>query len=540
MHIFRHAPRRATIGDLRKACRKAFASGDGLDVLLAAGRLECGAAELWRAAAGGDGWGERERAISGVSQAAAAFCLGMGPRPVEGRWPWLPPEAAETVWAEPEGLRYYGTTPEGYAAVAREWRRGHADEAVWVFGLRTLGSVMAPAVAAAVAADRLATLRPVGAPDERRIEARLELAAALRRWRGAVLVVDEGPGLSGSSFGGTVRWLRHLNIEQKRISLLASWDPGAGARQRLSNGYAARNWRRWNVVTAAAIPPPGIESEDIGAGRWRTALGVGADEPVWGQHERSKHLMEGDRMIAKFGGLGEYGRATRERAWRLAEAGWGPGLAPDEARTANDGWIRYRRERARPLRAATGAWCDAVGRYLAWTEVEFGMEADAPPTSQMEEMARLNVERLLEKELKGAPPPGPRVGMDGRMTRVEWGERADGSWVKFDGTDHGDDPFFPGPGDTAWDLAAIGVEWGAAAGAAVAAAYRRSQGGRAHTLPARIAWHRVAYCGFRAAFCGTAAGQTTGIDRRRFAAAAERYHGACAAALADWTGGRRG
>ncbi len=435
MHIFRHATQRVRVGELAQACGRAVRGGDGMEVLLAAARLECGAADVW---------------------------------------------------------------------------------------------------AAAIEAERLATLRPVGPPAERRIAAGAELAAAMRAWRGAVLVVDEGPGLSGSSFGGTVRWLRGLGVEAERITLVASWNPAGREAARLSNRYTARHWPEWHVRTAAAVAAPGTGAQELSGGRWRTVLGGPAGEPVWGPHERRKYLLAGGRTIAKFGGLGEYGHKTLERARRLAEAGWGPALAAGAETAARQGWTLYQRERVRPLRRATRGWCEQAGRYLAWTAAEFRLEAEAPPTPEMEEMARINVRRLLGRDLAGAAPAGPRVGLDGRMRAVEWGEREHGGWVKFDGTDHGDDPFFPGPGDIAWDLAGIGIEFGAAAEAAVVAAYGQASGEREAALAPRLAWHRVAYSGFRAAFCRVAATQTDGADRNGFEAAAARYQAACAAALSGW------
>lgn len=472
MHIFRHAKRRVTLGELARECEHAAAEGDGLDMLLAAARLECGAADVWAAEDGGDGWGEREQALTALSRAAAAHLLGLGGRPgprLAAARTALPAAAVATGRAEPEGLRYYAAAPEGYVAAARAWREAHAREPAWVIGLRTMGSVMAPVAAAAAGAKRLATLRPVGEPQQRRIVAQAELEAAMRAWRGAVLVVDEGPGLSGSSFGGAVRWLRRLGIAPERITLLASWNPGAPEAGGLSNGYAARHWRRWQVRTAAALAPPDGAAEDLSGGRWRAALGAHRGEPVWGQHERRKYLIEGGRTIAKFAGLGEYGRATLERARRLATAGWGPAVAAGAEAAIAQGWLLYRRQTVSALRRPQRGWCEFAGRYLAWTEMEFALEREAPPTPEMEEMARINVQRLLQADLEGMPPPGPRVRLDGRMAAVEWGAREDGGWVKFDGTDHGDDPFFPGPGDIAWDLAGIGIEFGAAAGAAAAA-----------------------------------------------------------------------
>ena len=45
------------------------------------------------------------------------------------------------------------------------------------------------------------------------------------------------------------------------------------------------------------------------------------------------------------------------------------------------------------------------------------------------------------------------------MMPHEWLELPDGRLLKLDGSAHGDDHFFPGPCDIAWDLAGTIVEW---------------------------------------------------------------------------------
>src|SRR5207302_4552914 len=51
------------------------------------------------------------------------------------------------------------------------------------------------------------------------------------------------------------------------------------------------------------------------------------------------------------------------------------------------------------------------------------------------------------------------VLVDGRMQPHEWIRSKDGTIIKVDGCTHGDDHFFPGPTDIAWDLAGAIVEW---------------------------------------------------------------------------------
>ena len=145
-----------------------------------------------------------------------------------------PPAGASLRVAPPEGFCFYGLHPNRYVEAAGQWARRHPPEAgrpAVVIGLRTIGSALAAVVAATLVsrghAVRLLTLRPRGAPADRHCAAAPALEADLRRGSARFLVVDEGPGLSGSSFGGAVEWLRRLAVPEAHISLFPSWDPPA-------------------------------------------------------------------------------------------------------------------------------------------------------------------------------------------------------------------------------------------------------------------------------------------------------------------------
>lgn len=136
-------------------------------------------------------------------------------------------------------------------------------------------------------------------------------------------------------------------------------------------------------------------------------------------------------------------------------------------------------------------------------------------------MATINRQRLGLPVDPGEAPFGPRLSLDGRMLRPEWG-RTPAGFVKFDGVDHADDHFFPGPADIAWDLAAFTVEFGPELGAAMLAEYIRRSGDQ-RELGHRVTWHRRAYCLFRAAYCSFAATQVPQPDAARFSRAAAAY-----------------
>jgi hypothetical protein len=99
--------------------------------------------------------------------------------------------------------------------------------------------------------------------------------------------------------------------------------------------------------------------------------------------------------------------------------------------------------------------------------------------------------------------------VDGRMMPHEWIRTAGGVMRKTDAASHGDDHFFPGATDVAWDLAGTIVEWGLGRHAThfFLDAYRRASGDAA---AARLPAYLVAYALFRAAYCKLASSNLEG------------------------------
>lgn len=509
MVVFRHPRAVLGVGRLVEAAE----SSRGLGRILACARLEQALSDYWCADC--DAWDSRQAALMGRTLAAAAGWLGEGGRP-EPALPRLPPAHVALPVSEPEGLRFYALWPAGWTQATARWHTV-VRQPVWVLGLRTMGSVLAPMAALGLApapnlAHRLATLRPRGHPSERCIRATPELQAKLRGWPGQFLVVDEGPGLSGSSFGGVMRFLQGLGIAAVRITLLASWRPGA---DQLTCPYTRAHWAQWQVLVADALPaPPGRE---LSGGAWRRTFGRWG--PVWPEHERRKILLSGHAVVGKFAGIGPYGQEVRARAQALARAGWSPPVIAG----LGAGWIGYaylRAGRARPDRA----WAESAGRYLAWRAANFSV-GFGPPSSELLAMVAAN----LGPGAAGCAPDGPVAHLDARMLPIEWISTAAG-WRKLDATDHGDDPFFPGPADSAWDLAGLSVEYPPTLAAAALAAYSRASGDRGRGLAHRLVWNRSAYLAFRMAYCELAAQRTQGRDAAAFRRLAGVYR-VCSKAL---------
>src|SRR5207253_11092270 len=97
----------------------------------------------------------------------------------------------------PEGYAFYALYPEAYSAAASAL---DGVGPIKVVGIRSIGTGLAAMVAARLGGELPVTVRPVGDPFRRELSISAELAAALLDdAHASFAIVDEGPGLSGSS-----------------------------------------------------------------------------------------------------------------------------------------------------------------------------------------------------------------------------------------------------------------------------------------------------------------------------------------------------
>ena len=173
--------------------------------------------------------------------------------------------------------------------------------------------------------------------------------------------------------------------------------------------------------------------------------------------------------------------------------------------------------------------------YCAFRAATF--PAELRDLSTLQQMADHNLRELgfLEAGFSTAVNSNPmnsnpmKLGLkrpviaDGRMQPHEWLLTADGHMLKTDSGSHGDDHFFPGPTDIAWDLAGAIVEWEMTEeqSATLLDAYRHKSGDDAVS---RIHHFVIAYLVFRCAYCLMATNALgEGEESRRFRQAAEKY-----------------
>ncbi|HSP77421.1 MAG TPA: hypothetical protein VLQ93_02745, partial [Myxococcaceae bacterium] len=323
----------------------------------------------------------------------------------------LPPEVVCKV---PEGYAFYALYPEACLEAARRLPAGGGE--VRVIGIRSIGTSLGGVVAAAVGAEAPFFVRPVG-PAFRRtlalseaLEGRLLADAARHRFA----VVDEGPGLSGSSFGAVADLLEARGVPSERLCFLPGHlgplGPQASERHRarweraschvvdfesllLRPCERAHSLVAWvEDVTGPAEGPP----EDVGGGAWRRLLLREEDWPaVHVQQERRKLLLRagGRRWLLKFAGLGAYGERRLARARSLQEAGFTPPVAGLRHGFLVQPWLEGARPLARPRGGERGALVHRVGEYLGFRARHFPVREPERGASlrQLLGMARRNI-----------------------------------------------------------------------------------------------------------------------------------------------------
>jgi hypothetical protein len=456
-----------------------------------------------------------------------------------------------------EGYAFYALYPEAFMVAARGSGLGPDTQ---VIGLRSIGAGLAAMVAAGLGAAPAATLRPTGHPFARTV---LPGRGLRRRWLGAgdvaFAVVDEGPGLSGSSFRAVVQALEDLGIDGDRIHLFPSHDGGPGPR-------APAGWgQRWQAIhrhaasadaflleQGASAPPrlaawvgdvvraPVREVADLSAGSWRSRFW--ADPSAWPAaapiSERRKVLATTDRgdVLARFAGLGSAGEESLALARALAACGFVPqplGLrhgflverwhgdarpmvGEDDRSAVMEHLPSYLAARAH-LFPALGRRGASLATLAAMVERNAGLRLGPDGA----EAAAALVRRAGDLGERVRP-----VRIDGRLDLHEWLQCPDGRILKADAVDHHDDHGLVGCQDLAWDVAGASVEFELSREETDALRARIAARGTPAPDAELVAFYRPCYAAYRMGadvLAQEAAGE--GADAARLARRADRYAG---------------
>jgi hypothetical protein len=391
---------------------------------------------------------------------------------------------------QPEGYAFYALYPEGHFVAASRLRL----EPWQVIGLRSIGTSLAAMVAVGLKAPSPLTLRPVGHPFDRRVslDATLRAKEAMHH-----AIVDEGPGLSGSSMACVIRRLRDEGVAADRIHLFPGHANGPGAQA--SDGTRAL-WKEAAAVhvvgfdrlilradnpahrlhnwVEALVGPLHAPLAEITGGGWRRARQgtAGGLPPAHPWQERRKFLARGDagEWLVKFIGLGHAARQRFGCAMKLAEAGFSPLVAGLCHGFVVERWhgdmapLSPERMTCAPLRRRM---IERLADYIAFRARNFPAPDEHGASLQsLYEMARHNSnEAFGNNELTGAwmryrGHPArlgsrvSRVKTDNRMHAWEW-LASEGRILKTDAVDHHAGHDLVGCQDPAWDVAGAWAEF---------------------------------------------------------------------------------
>lgn len=419
------------------------------------------------------------------------------------------PDAPLTVKL-PEGFAFYGLYPEAYVVAVGRWLSSLSTPPgrVAVIGIRSIGTTLSAVVRAALRAKGIEafrlTVRPTGHPFAR--ETTLPPFVA-----DYSLVVDEGPGLSGSSMASVAEALVQNGFPKDRIVFLPghSGDPGDQA------SVSVRAWwreaprfstptedLRWNGLTLEemllAHTKDAVAIEEISGGSWREK--VFTDSAEWPgvalPFERRKLRVsceDGSAILWKFVGLSVPSTVL--------------------------GFAAYPWVEGRPM-FRLGRKTDPVpiltSRILEAAEPPLPRDAARAAWVRLEEMLRVNAERAgLSYRAKSYVYEETPTAGDYRLAPWEWRCSPEGM-TKASRVAPTLDHTVVGRQPLAWDVAGAMVEW------------NLSDPTGLPEVPG-IDFYRAAYAAFRMGQCLMCADETEEGDRLR--RDADFYRQALAGAL---------
>ncbi|MBX5220087.1 hypothetical protein HJC06_03470 [Rhizobium sp. NLR9b] len=388
-----------------------------------------------------------------------------------------------------EGYAFYAVYPESYIESASI---SNLTPKTVVIGIRSIGTGLAALVSAALGAEPAYSLRPTGHPFERRVRVAPALSKRiLADPETDFAIVDEGPGLSGSSFGCVADWLQENGVASGRLHFFPSHtgEPGPHA----SEPHRTR-WRdrprhvvsfddlvlkpqdpkhRLQTWAADVVGVARSSWRDLSGGAWR---GVRYRDPShwppsYMQMEKRKFLMEaeGRAWHVKFAGLCGSDVDKARRGSLLSEAGFIPKIAGTCYGFLIDEWLD-----GTPLDHSGVSRRDIVdhlGRYLGFRARHLPARSGGASIQKLYEMATHNIAEAAGSDtaenlrcLTGTP--GRLAGRlrpvdtDNRLHPWEWLTTTAGRRiVKTDALDHNAAHDLIGCQDIAWDVVGACVEF---------------------------------------------------------------------------------
>jgi hypothetical protein len=378
-----------------------------------------------------------------------------------------------------EGFAHYGLFPESYLEAARE--SGLAANTC-VIGVRSIGVGLGALVSAALDAAPALSVRPVGPAFNRQIHAEAKILGGKAADPDVnFAIVDEGPGLSGSSLAGVARWLLAQGIRTERIHFFPSHagEPGLSASsetraiwERVARHPASkhdiighpRGLRHWVEEKMGPLKGPLLD--------WSRELNslTAGWEPKDERFARRKLIAHTDTAswLIKFAGLGAIGERKFRDAVALSGAGFGSQTVALCYGFIVEKWVEGRL--LDPFRGDRNRFLDRLGAYLAFRAQNLGAPGPGASLQELRKMAVYNTAHalgneastLLDRRLHRLDLLQDRVRpirTDNRLYPWTWVE-TEHAILKLDGVDHCEAHDLIGCQDIAWDIAGSIVEYG--------------------------------------------------------------------------------
>ncbi len=366
-----------------------------------------------------------------------------------------PPTIVLSATAElrlPEGFAFYAVYPEAYIEAARKLRLERQPR---VIGIRSIGTTLGAIVAAALGAEPSISVRPFGNPFVRQVE----LPEGVIKDEAHYVIVDEGPGLSGSSFGSVADQLQAGGVPLERIAFLCSHSGDLG--EEASEDHRHR-WQRAQRI-AAQFDPTFLENE----------FGRLTRFAIFTPWERCKYLAKLGNVpvLVKFAGLGLIG----ERKLEIARALHASGFTPEPLGLVHGFLIEHWLGDAAPLEASEKP-VEEIGRYVgARARLFSGDQGSGASIDELITMCRRNIALAFDEasaevlDRWNAAELEQRVNRtrtDNKLDKDEWLRLADGRLIKCDALDHHQAHDLIGCQGLEWDVAGAIVEFALSAGEA--------------------------------------------------------------------------
>jgi hypothetical protein len=336
------------------------------------------------------------------------------------------------------------------------------------------------------------------------------------------LIVDEGPGLSGSSIASVASALEELGIARSRIRVACANRP---EHLPMATAWTQSLWQDVQWWAAHDLEQvfwqkriPALLSRDLHTsvrlerefswGAWSDARASSGMQAPLPHLERRKLLLEidGREVMAKFVGFGEVGARKAKLYAMLSEAGFVPAFRGYAHGLLLTDWIAggerlhaIRGKRPIPLSTAAPYYAH-IFRHARAPHAELDLQDLAMTTAAIAAswLGTFNVQTLFERAAMAECAGVQALEGDQRPEPIEW-LAANGRILKCDAADHFLDHTWARHLDICFDLAGFALEWRLSPGEthAFLALYEELSGDRLvrHRLPffsALYAAHRLA------------------------------------------------